>query len=276
MRVADRVAIVTGAGSGIGRATAIELARRGADLAVTDVSRDRLAGTVAAIEGLGRRATAHGFDVADLDAWKAFRGEVLQAHGGVHLLMNNAGVCLTGPFLGCSEDDLRWQLDVNLRGVMWGCHVLLPELVRQPEAHVVNVSSLFGLVAMPESSAYSMSKHAVKALSHSLMLELPPHVGVTSVHPGAVATRITADGRFREGGGVSQRGAHAIIAGGIPPEAAARQIVDAVEAGREDLLVGRDARLLAAAQRVAPGLTRRVLRRLRERRRQRYAGRGKG
>lgn len=271
MRVQGRVAVVTGAGSGIGRATAVELARRGAHVAVTDVDAERLVGTRAAIEGLGRRATSHAFDVADRAAWESFRDDVIAAHGEVHLLMNNAGVALTGPFVACTADELNWQLDVNLRGVLYGCHVMLPHLLERDEAHLVNVSSLFGLISVPDSAAYCMSKHAVKALSHSLMMELPPHVGVTSVHPGAVATRITTDGRFRAGGGVSKRGSQAMIAGGVSPEVAARKVVDAVEAGREHLVIGRDARLLSALGWLMPQRHRGLVRRWREKRRARYA-----
>jgi len=271
MRVQGRVAVVTGAGSGIGRATAVELARRGAHVAVTDVDAERLVGTRAAIEGLGRRATAHAFDVADRAAWESFRDDVIAAHGEVHLLMNNAGVALTGPFVACTAEELSWQLDVNLRGVLYGCHVMLPHLLERDEAHLVNVSSLFGLISVPDSAAYCMSKHAVKALSHSLMMELPSHVGVTSVHPGAVATRITTDGRFRAGGGVSKRGSQALIAGGVSPEVAARKVVDAVEAGREHLVIGRDARLLSALGWLMPQRHRVLVRRWREKRRARYA-----
>jgi NADP-dependent 3-hydroxy acid dehydrogenase YdfG len=271
MDVRNRTAVVTGAGSGIGRATAIELARRGANVALTDVHADRLVGTRAAVEGLGRRASVHVFDVSDRTAWERFRDEVVADHGEVHLLMNNAGVALTGPFLQCTPEELQWQLDVNLRGVMHGCHVMLPHLLERDEAHLVNVSSLFGLITVPDSAAYCMSKHAVKALSHALMMELPDHVHVTSVHPGAVATRITADGRFRAGGGVSHRGSQAMIAGGVSPEHAGRLVADAIARDAEELIIGRDAYLLSSLRWLLPRRHRALLKRWRRRRQARYA-----
>lgn len=270
MDVRGRIAVVTGAGSGIGRATAIALAKQGATMVVTDISSERLSETCATIEALGSTVLSRAFDVSDRAMWVALRDELVRQHGGIHVLVNNAGVALTGPFLSCAAKDLEWQLDVNLRGVMYGCHVMLPVMVKQDAAHLVNISSLFGLLSVPDSAAYCMSKHAVKSLSHSLMMELPAHVGVTSVHPGAVATRITADQRFRTGGGVSERGSHAIIRNGVSPENAAARIVDAIIHGRERVIIGRDAHLLAALRWLMPESHRRLIKRWRKRRQARY------
>jgi len=257
MRVQGQRAIVTGAASGIGRATAIELARRGADLVVTDRRAEDLDPVLDEIRALGRQAEGHGFDVSELEAWKDLRDGL--GPRGAQILINNAGVALTGPFMECSIEDMHWQLDVNLRGVLYGCHVMLPTLVDQPRAHIVNLSSLFGLIAMPDNAAYCMSKHAVKALTECLMVELPDHVGLTSVHPGAVATRIVADGRYR-GGSMSRKGAVKVIANGLPPKAAGRMIVDAIEARRERLIVGRDAKLIASLRHLLPVRHRHILR----------------
>lgn len=252
-RLQDRVAVVTGAGSGLGRALAIELARRGCDVAVTDRDETRLAEVVAAVEACGRRASAHAFDVADRAAWPPFVEAVLQQHERVHLLVNNAGVSLAGPFASCSLDDIEWQLGVNLYGVVHGCHFLLPVLQEQDEAHIVNVSSLFGLITMPENSAYCMSKHAVRSLSEALEMELwGTNVRVTSVHPGAVATRIAVDCRHREGGQIDLERAQEVIARGMPPEQAARIVADGIVADRRRILVGRDAKVLAALQWLMP------------------------
>ncbi|MEZ4239530.1 MAG: SDR family oxidoreductase [Myxococcota bacterium] len=254
----DRVAVVTGAGSGIGRALAVELARRGCDVAVTDVHVDRLDAVRDDIVSLGRKATVHGFDVADRAAWPGFVDDVLQLHGHVDLLVNNAGVALTGRFDQCSLDDLDWQLRVNLYGVMYGCHFLLPTLLQRPDAHIVNLSSIFGIVSMPENSAYCMSKHAVRTLTETLEMELyRTNVRVTSVHPGAIATRIVRDGRAEEG--VDRERANQLIDGGMPPERAARIIADGVAADRRRILVGSDAKGLALLRWLLPQLHRTLI-----------------
>jgi NADP-dependent 3-hydroxy acid dehydrogenase YdfG len=256
----DRVAVVTGAGSGLGRALAIELARRGCDVALTDRDEARLVEVAQAIAALGRRASAHTFDVADRQAWPPFVEAVLADHGRVHLVVNNAGVSLSGPFARCSLDDIGWQLGVNVDGVVHGCHFLLPILQQQEEGHIVNISSIFGLIAMPENSAYCMSKHAVRALTEVLEMELwGTSVRVTSVHPGAVATRIAIDGRLREGGAIDRERAHGLIARGMPPERAAQIVADGIQADRRRIVVGRDAKLLELVQWLAPLLYRNLL-----------------
>lgn len=248
----DRVAVVTGAGSGIGRALALELARRGAHLAITDREEAPLLPVAAEIAAMGRSVSCHAFDVADRAAWPAFVEDVLARHGRIELAVNNAGVSLTGPFLKCSLEDLEWQLGVNLWGVVYGCHFLLPELLRQPEAHLVNLSSIFGILAPPDNAAYAMSKHAVKALTEALEVELwDTHVGVTTVHPGAVNTRIVEDGRFRAGGVALDR-AGFFIRRGMPPSRAAKRIADGVARGERRILVGADAKVIALLQRLMP------------------------
>ncbi len=253
----DKVAVVTGAGSGIGRALALELARRGCHLAITDLSEEPLRAVAEAIGGQGRRVSVHAFDVSERGAWPPFIAGVIETHGAAHLLVNNAGVALTGPFLSCSLDDLEWQLRINLNGVMYGCHGFLPHLLEQGEGHVVNLSSIFGIISVPDSAAYCMSKHAVRSLTEALELELwDSPIVVTSVHPGAVATRIVSGGRFREGGFTSSERAREMIDSGIAPEQAARIIADGIQRDARRILVGSDARLLARVQQVMPLLYR--------------------
>ena len=254
-------AVVTGAASGIGRALALELAGRGVDLALTDLDVARLEPVAEAVRALGRRVTVHGFDVADAAAWAAFRDEALAAHGSVQLLVNNAGVSLTGPFLSCSLEDLEWQVGVNLWGVVHGCRASLPHLRTRPDAHLVNVSSLFGIVTVPDSAAYCMSKHAVRSLTEALEMELHgERVKISSVHPGAVATAIVTGGRFRAGGLMSEKQARKLIAKGIPPEAAALRILTGILRDERRILVGADAVALAFLHQLAPVGYRRLVR----------------
>lgn len=258
-RLTDRVAVVTGAGSGIGAAVARELAQRGCHLALTDVSVDRLSDTATACEALGRRVTRHGFDVAEREAWPGFVEGVLAAHGRVHLLINNAGVSLIGEFLECSLEDIDWQLRINLWGVIHGCHYLVPHLLEagraDGEAHLVNLSSVFGIVSVPANAAYCMSKHAVRSLTETLDLELwDEPITVTSVHPGAVATRIASDGRHRAdpAGQFSERRARKAIQKGISPADAATIIVEGIRRDRKRILVGRDAHWFATLYQTMP------------------------
>jgi len=254
----DRVAVVTGAASGIGRHTAIELASRGCHVALADVNRTGLEEVKAAVLGLGRRATVHEVDVADREAMSAFSEAVMGAHGAVHVLVNNAGVSLTANFVDQSLDDLRWVMDINVWGVVYGCHFFLPHILKQDEGHIVNLSSLFGLIGVPSQSAYCLSKAAVKGFSESLDMELAStHVGLSCIHPGAVATEIVRNGRLRSG--VDEARAGRIIDKGMAPQQAAQIIVDAVSAGRKRVLVGRDAQFISLIQRLFPTYYRRLI-----------------
>ena len=145
---------------------------------------------------------------------------------------------------------------------MYGCHAFLPHLLSEDEAHVVNVSSIFGIISVPNSAAYCMSKHAVRALTESLEIELADSsVHFSSVHPGAVATRIVLDGRFREGGYATEGQAKKAIARGITPEQAARIICDGIQRNTRRILVGRQARWLARMQQLMPVTYRSLIRR---------------
>ena len=187
----DKVAVVTGAASGIGRALAQDLARRGADLALVDVSAAALAETAGLCAARGRGVTTHIADVADAARMKALAAEVVAAHGRVELLVNNAGVSVTGTFEEQSLDDWRWIVGVNFWGVVHGCKFFLPHLRRAREAHIVNLSSMFGLIGLPTQSSYCATKFAVRGFSEALWAELRGSgIGVTTVHPGGVRTNI--------------------------------------------------------------------------------------
>jgi short-subunit dehydrogenase len=253
-----RVAVVTGAGSGIGRATAEALQREGCHLALTDVVPERLEEVRQALSGSDRRVSVHLADVADRARMEALVEEVLAEHGSVHVLVNNAGVTVGRSFVDHSWDDLDWIIGIDLWGVLHGCKVFLPHLLREDEAHIVNVSSLAGFVAFPLQSSYSAAKSAVYGFSDALRIELSGGpVGVTSVHPGTIRTRVLADAR-RSDDRLSK-----VVEGmervGRPPEAVARRIVRAIRRNRTRVRVGADAYLLDWIHRLAPNLPGRAL-----------------
>ena len=186
-----RVAIVTGAASGIGRAIALSLARRGCHVALADIDEAGLDATASLI-GNRVRVTRHRLDVADSDAVARFPDEVLAAHGGVDVLVNNAGVALGGTFEQIAPDEFDWLMAINFTGVVSMTRAFLPLLKARPDAQIVNLSSLFGLIAPPGQTAYSAAKFAVRGFSQALRHELQAEcsrVGVTVVHPGGGRTR---------------------------------------------------------------------------------------
>ncbi|HEY1556273.1 MAG TPA: SDR family NAD(P)-dependent oxidoreductase [Kofleriaceae bacterium] len=249
----DQIVVVTGAGSGIGHATALLAASRGARVAACDVDEARLA-TLAS--ELGDRAhVIRRVDVSDRAQVAAFADAI----DAVDVLVNNAGVGLGGAFVETSLDDWDWVLGVNLRGVVHGCHYFAPKMIARGRGHIVNVSSIFGIYAAPSSSAYVATKFAVRGLSLSLRAELAPHgIGVTAICPGMIATNIVADGRIAGGGERKQRAAKIFRDRGAPPEKVATAILDAARTNPAVRTVGRDARVIASLARVAPRTLERI------------------
>ena len=256
----DRVAVVTGAGSGIGRALAAALAQKGCHLALVDVNATGLAATAREVAALGRRISTHVVDVADRVAMEVLPDAVVAAHGRVHVLVNNAGVALDGTFEQLPLDDIAWLFGVNVWGVVHGCKVFLPVLRREVEAHIVNVSSVFGLLGVPENSAYCASKFAVRGLSESLWVELAGSgIGVTCVHPGGVKTHIARSARLRD-----ETRRNAVVTefervARMTPERAAARIVRAIERGTPRLRLGPETYVADWAKRLAPTMTQRLL-----------------
>jgi NAD(P)-dependent dehydrogenase (short-subunit alcohol dehydrogenase family) len=259
MKLAGKIVVVTGAGSGIGRATALAFAAEGARVAACDVDAAR-AGALARELG-GRALLAEQVDVSDRAQMAAFADAVHARAPAADVIVNNAGVACGGDFLDISLDDWDWLLGVNLRGVVHGCHFFLPRMVdRGAGGHVINISSIFGIFAAPKSTAYVASKFAVLGFSRSLRTELAPHrIGVTAICPGMIATSIVDDSRFS--GALRQRAeqiATVFRRGGAHPDVVARAILDAVRTNPAVRPVGRDAWTIWAMTRVAPSAAARL------------------
>jgi len=256
MTLAGKTAVITGAAGGIGRALAVSLARRGCHLALADIDETGLAETAALASGPGLGVTCHRLDVADRRAVADFPGAALAAHPGVDLLVNNAGVALGGDFEQVAEADFEWLFDINFWGVVRMTRAFLPALKASAEARIVNISSLFGLIAPPGQTAYSASKFAVRGFSESLRHELAgTRIGVTTVHPGGVATSIARNARMSvtvtdtERARMERRFQRLLT---MPPERAAEIIVSGIERRRPRIIVGRDAKLAALLERLMP------------------------
>ena len=253
----NRTAVVTGAASGIGRAIAISLARRGCHLALADINEPQLAQTAELAASPGVRISRQRLDVADRAAVASFPAAVLEQHGRVDILVNNAGVALGGTFEQVSEADFEWLFDINFWGVVRMTRAFLPHLRGSDDARIVNLSSLYGLLSPPGQTAYSASKFAVRGFSQSLRYELEgSHIGVTVVHPGGVATSIAKSARIPKGlmsaEEEAQRRAAADKLLTMPPERAGEIIVKAVEHRKPRVLVGTDAKIISLIERLAP------------------------
>ncbi len=252
-RIDGKVAVVTGAGSGIGRALAFELARRGCRLALTDVHAERLDDTALRCSQIGAETATAVVDAADGEAVAAHAGEVVDRFGQVHLVFNNAGIALIGDAGVQRLEDVQRVIDVNLWGVIHGSRAFLPHLIASGDGHLVNMSSLFGLLAIPKQSAYHASKFAVRGYTEALAVELAASqrpVRASCVHPGGIATRIVEDARFthdHDRAGVLLLFAEAAR---TTPLQAARTILRGVERDRPRILVGIDARILDVLVRV--------------------------
>jgi NAD(P)-dependent dehydrogenase (short-subunit alcohol dehydrogenase family) len=262
-----KVAAVTGAGSGIGRALANELARRGAHLALSDIDDAGLAETVVQCEGFGVKVTSLHLDVADRAAVYAWADAVMADHGAVNLVINNAGVALGATVESMSYEDFEWLMNINFWGVVYGTKAFLPYLKASGEGHIVNLSSVFGLISVPSQSAYNAAKFAVRGFTDTLRMELEiegADVSVTTIHPGGIKTNIAKNARMdasvTEMTGDADKARLDMERVFITsPQKAARQILAAVQRDRRRALIGPDAKVIDFISRLPATLYQTVL-----------------
>jgi short-subunit dehydrogenase len=252
MELQNRVAVVTGAASGIGRATAFALAEKGCGLALVDVNEERLEATAAALAGRPIDASTHIVDVASREQMARLVEEVLDHHGQVHILINNAGVVTLGNFEDQSYKDLEWIVGINLWGVLHGCKLFLPYLKQADRAHIVNVVSSAGLLAPPRRSAYALTKFAVRGFGECLRQELSRYdIGVTAIYPLIVRTNISQTTRWA-GASVPTKASNPLRGQADTPETVAALIVRAIERNQARVLIGAKMRLLDLGKRLWP------------------------
>ncbi len=252
------VAVITGAASGIGAALAVDLARRGMHLALVDLNPAGLDKTAAQVRAAGVKASTHVLDVSDQDGVAALPAAVLAEHGRVSVLVNNAGVALGGTFEQVSAQDFDWLISINFGATVRLTRAFLPVLAREGAAQLVNVSSIFGIIAPPGQTAYAASKFAVRGFSEALRHELGmagSPVGVTLVHPGGVRTNIAEAARLSRAlseSDVQREKAnwHSLLV--LEPAKAAEIIAKAIERRAPRVLVGNDAKGAALMQRLFP------------------------
>jgi short-subunit dehydrogenase len=251
---------VTGAASGIGRALAIELAARGADLALADRDEAGLQAVAAEIAKVNpRKISLHRVDVASPEDIATFAREAIAAHPSLNIVINNAGVALLGQFHEIDQAQIEWLFNINFWGVVHSTRAFLPQLAKQPAAHIVNVSSIYGIIAPPGQTAYSSAKFAVRGFSESLRHELQAAnspIRLSVVHPGGIKTNIVRN--MRSGSGVTdnERRVQSIerfdaIAPTSPKDAALR-IIKGIEKNEPRILIGGDARFMDLLQRFRP------------------------
>jgi short-subunit dehydrogenase len=265
-------AVVTGAAGGIGRALALELAARGCDLALADRDEAGLLAVAAEIakaattKSQQRKVTVHRVDVGEPDEIANFAQAAISAHPGLNIVVNNAGVALLGQFTEIDQAQFDWLMNINFWGVVHSTRAFLPHLSRQSAAHIVNLSSIFGIVAPPGQTAYAAAKFAVRGFSESLRHELQmagSPIKLSVVHPGGVATNIARNSRTGTGVADNAQRAEAIErfdkVAKTTPQAAALRIIEGIENNKPRILIGTDARMIDILQRLRPGTYWKVL-----------------
>lgn len=252
----EKVAVITGAGSGIGRALAIALHQSGAEVALSDINQEALIETSSQLTGQAKYST-HVLDVSDKSAFEAYREFVLEQHKQVDLIFNNAGVSVSETIENLTYDDMQWCIDINFWGVVHGSKLFLPDLKQRPEAAIINLSSIFGVIAVPTQGIYNASKFAVKGFTEALRQELSnTNILVAGVHPGGVKTNIINNSRVKTsplGSTSKQKLAKSFSKmAKTTPEQAAEIIINGIRKKQRRILVGKDAKMFDVLQRLLP------------------------
>jgi NADP-dependent 3-hydroxy acid dehydrogenase YdfG len=253
-RFEGKVAVITGAGSGIGRALAVNLATKGVKLALSDIDTEGLAETVGQAEALGATVKSDRLNVAEREAVLAYADTVVTHFGEVHQVYNNAGIAYNGDLENSEFKDIERIMDVDFWGVVNGTKAFLPHVIASGDGHVVNISSLFGLIAVPGQNAYNAAKFAVRGFTEALrqeMLVARHPVKVTCVHPGGIKTAVARNATVADGQNAQSFAEffdnHMAL---HTPEMAAETIINAVAKGRARVVVGWEAKALDVLARV--------------------------
>ena len=267
----NKVAVITGAGSGMGRYLAILLAKDGADVCVCDVNEETLGETVEMLRKFNVSVSSHFLDVSDKDAIEALPQKVIDQHGKVDLVFNNAGVTAGAHFKDMDEDNWDWVMGINFNGVVNSTRAFIPHMINNSEAAIVNTSSIFGMVAVPGQTVYHATKFAVRGFTESLALEMKqtnPNLQIHCVHPGHIGTNIAATARMsyedfkdnetrssifaKNAPKTQQEMGELFREGGMHPSKAAKIILNGVKKNKSRIFIGLDARLLDLSQRLFP------------------------
>jgi len=267
----NKVAVITGAGSGMGRYLAILLAKDGADVCICDVNEKTLSETLAMLRKFNVSVSSHILDVSDKKAIEALPQKVIDQHGKVDLVFNNAGVTAGSHFQDMKEENWDWVMGINFNGVINSTRAFIPHLVNNAEAAIVNTSSIFGIVAVPGQTAYHATKFAVRGFTESLALEMKqtnPNLQIHCVYPGHIGTNIAATARMsdedfkdnetrssifsRNAPKTQQEMGELFKEGGMHPSKAAKIILNGVKKNKTKIFIGLDAKLLDLSQRLFP------------------------
>lgn len=251
-----KVVVITGAASGIGRALSVALTKRGARVAMVDLDRQGLAETARRVDEAGGTPCTYLVDVADRNAVHALAQEIESSFGGADIVINNAGVAQIARVEDLSYEDLEWVMNINFWGMVYGTKAFLPQLRAKGAGHIVNVSSIFGLIAVPHQAAYNAAKFAIRGFTEALRHELHgSSIRVSCVHPGGIKTNIVRNARFLQSAQATVRedavSGFDLIAFSTP-EKAAQIIIKGIERNKGRILVGPDARIIDWLQRLMP------------------------